>query len=46
MLINERLFEVNSYHDFCIADCQVEFDVLARAEDSTIECVTRKIILE
>ena len=41
MLINERQFEVNSYHDFCIADCPVEFDVLARAEDSH-ECVTHK----
>ena len=42
MMIKERQFEVNSYHDFCIADCPTEFNVLARADDNTIECVTHK----
>ena len=33
---------MNSFHDFCIVDCPIEFDVLARAEDRSIECVTHK----
>ena len=42
IIIKERQVEVNSFHDFCIVDCPIEFDVLARAEDSSIECVTHK----
>jgi putative glutamine amidotransferase len=42
MLIEGRQIEVNSFHDFCVDNCSIEFNVLARAEDLTIECVAHK----
>jgi len=42
MLLKGNLIEVNSFHDFCVDDCTSEFNVLARAEDETIEAVSHK----
>ncbi len=42
MLFKNKPIEVNSFHDFCIDDQTIEFNVLARAEDGTIESVSHK----
>lgn len=34
--------EVNSYHSFSIDSCPVEFNVIARSEDSEIEAISHK----
>jgi gamma-glutamyl-gamma-aminobutyrate hydrolase PuuD len=38
-LTGEIAGEVNSYHDFSLATCPAEFEVLARSEDSEIEAI-------
>lgn len=42
IFFKDQLLDVNSFHDFCIDYCSNEFDVLARAEDNTIESVYHK----
>lgn len=34
--------EVNSYHDFALADCPVDFEVLAHSEDGVIEAIRHR----
>jgi putative glutamine amidotransferase len=41
-LSGEIAGEVNSYHSFSLADCPVDFEVIARSEDGEIEAVRHK----
>lgn len=38
-ITGEVVGQVNSYHDFALATCPVDFEVLARSEDGEIEAV-------
>ena len=42
MLFKSRQIEVNSFHNFCVDDYTNDFEVLAHAEDGTIEGVSHK----
>ncbi len=42
MLFKNQQIEVNSFHDFCVDDHTIDFNVLAHAEDGTIESVSHK----
>ena len=42
MLFKSQKIEVNSFHDLCVDDYTIEFNVLARAKDGTIESVCHK----
>ncbi len=43
-LTGEIVDEVNSYHDFSLATCPLDFEVLARSEDGEIEAVRHQYL--
>jgi gamma-glutamyl-gamma-aminobutyrate hydrolase PuuD len=43
-LSGEIAVEVNSYHNFALASCPVDFEVLATSEDGAIEAIRHKFL--